>query len=59
MALKIDVALGLSVLGVATRACELERIGADGARICAYFPGYEPNDGLLSEFVAAVRGASS
>jgi probable F420-dependent oxidoreductase len=37
----------------------VERFGADVARICAYFPGYDPSDELLAEFVAAVRSASS
>ena len=35
-----------------------DRFGADVGRICAYFPGYEPSDELLSEFAAAVKAAS-
>jgi probable F420-dependent oxidoreductase len=37
----------------------VDRFGGHVSRICAYFPGYEPSDELLGEFVAAVRAASS
>jgi hypothetical protein len=30
----------------------------DCDRICAYFSGYEASDGLVGDFVAAMRGAA-
>ena len=36
----------------------VDRFGDHVSRICAYFPGYEPSDELLAEFVAAVKAAS-
>jgi alkanesulfonate monooxygenase SsuD/methylene tetrahydromethanopterin reductase-like flavin-dependent oxidoreductase (luciferase family) len=36
----------------------VDRFGDQVSRICAYFPGYEPSDELLAEFVAAVKAAS-
>jgi alkanesulfonate monooxygenase SsuD/methylene tetrahydromethanopterin reductase-like flavin-dependent oxidoreductase (luciferase family) len=37
----------------------VERYGADVFRICAYFPGDDPSDEPLAEFVPAVVTASS
>jgi probable F420-dependent oxidoreductase len=37
----------------------VDRFGGHVSRICAYFPGYEPSDELLAEFVAAVKAAST
>ena len=36
----------------------VDRFGGQVSRICAYFPGYEPSDELVAEFVAAVKAAS-
>ena len=36
----------------------VDRFGGQVSRICAYFPGYEPSDELLAEFVAAVKAAA-
>jgi hypothetical protein len=36
----------------------VQRFG-DCDRISAYFPGYDPSDDLLADFVAAMKAASS
>jgi probable F420-dependent oxidoreductase len=39
-------------------AAEITRRFGDCDRICAYFPGYTAGDDLITDFVAAVKGAS-
>ncbi len=38
-------------------AAEIARRFADCDRICAYFPGYEPSDELIAEYVSEVKAA--
>jgi probable F420-dependent oxidoreductase len=55
-----DMVSTIAVLGTPEQCAKqiVDRFGAEVSRICAYFPGYEPSDELLAEFVAAVKAAS-
>jgi len=55
-----DMVATLAVVGTPEQCAAqiVERYGPWASRVCAYFPFYEVDDGLIAEFTAAVKAAS-
>ena len=56
-----DMISTIGVYGTPDQVAEeiVARYGAHASRVCAYFPFYEANDGLIADVTAAIHAASS